>query len=149
MGNCVEITKKLFSNYCYYSVMWVVIELNFNAAWHFKGVINGNLKWPQVLNWYSKRNLKIKSWQEKNYYNNCPSLWVLKTILITLIYFLQEIGIFMGCLIERMTVESNKMDCRVTASDLKRISKLFKDAILKCRHWVSTTLFVEDEGCVT
>ncbi|XP_048100579.1 thyroid adenoma-associated protein homolog isoform X2 [Alosa alosa] len=54
---------------------------------------------------------------------------------------LKEIGIFMGSLIEMMADESNKMDHLVTAGDMKRMSKLFKDIILKCRHWGAV------EGC--
>ncbi|XP_062399718.1 uncharacterized protein LOC134089302 isoform X2 [Sardina pilchardus] len=54
---------------------------------------------------------------------------------------LKEIGIFMGSLVEMMADESNKLDHFVTEGDMKRMSKLFKDIILKCRHWGAV------EGC--
>ncbi|XP_031425898.1 thyroid adenoma-associated protein homolog isoform X2 [Clupea harengus] len=55
---------------------------------------------------------------------------------------LKEIGIFLGSLVERMVAGGpNKLDHSVTAHDMKRMAKLYKDIILKCRHWGAV------EGC--
>ncbi|XP_066509917.1 tRNA (32-2'-O)-methyltransferase regulator THADA-like [Hoplias malabaricus] len=52
---------------------------------------------------------------------------------------LKEIGIFLGLLVERIL--SCKETHLLTVEELQRASKLFKDIILKCRHWGAV------EGC--
>lgn len=50
---------------------------------------------------------------------------------------LKEIGIFLGYLVERI----QSLSWRLTVEELKGASKVFKDIILKCRHWGAV------EGC--
>ncbi|XP_065106767.2 tRNA (32-2'-O)-methyltransferase regulator THADA isoform X2 [Paramisgurnus dabryanus] len=50
---------------------------------------------------------------------------------------LKEIGIFLGYLVEKI----QSLPWRLTVEELKRTSKVFKDIILKCRHWGAV------EGC--
>ncbi|XP_039515699.1 thyroid adenoma-associated protein homolog isoform X2 [Pimephales promelas] len=53
---------------------------------------------------------------------------------------LKEIGIFLGSLVERIL----SLDCKelaLTEGELRMASKVFKDIILKCRHWGAV------EGC--
>ncbi|KAM4616330.1 tRNA (32-2'-O)-methyltransferase regulator THADA [Polymixia lowei] len=54
---------------------------------------------------------------------------------------LKEIGIFLGCLVERILNESRPSEGLLTIEDLRRASKVFKDILLKCRHWGAV------EGC--
>ncbi|XP_051979593.1 thyroid adenoma-associated protein homolog [Xyrauchen texanus] len=51
---------------------------------------------------------------------------------------LKEIGIFLGSLVERILCEDFTL---LTVEELRRASKVFKDIILKCRHWGAV------EGC--
>nr|XP_046243358.1 thyroid adenoma-associated protein homolog [Scatophagus argus] len=54
---------------------------------------------------------------------------------------LKEIGIFLGCLVEKILSESKPSKCLLTKEDLMRASKVFKNILLKCRHWGAV------EGC--
>uniref|UniRef100_UPI003AAEFBF2 tRNA (32-2'-O)-methyltransferase regulator THADA n=1 Tax=Centroberyx gerrardi TaxID=166262 RepID=UPI003AAEFBF2 len=54
---------------------------------------------------------------------------------------LKEIGIFLGSLVERILAESKPTESLLTTEDLRRASKVFKDILLKCRHWGAV------EGC--
>ncbi|XP_014874014.1 thyroid adenoma-associated protein homolog isoform X1 [Poecilia latipinna] len=55
---------------------------------------------------------------------------------------LQETGIFLGSLVEKVLKESKKhSECLLTKRDLVRASDIFKDILLKCRHWGAV------EGC--
>ncbi|KAM6964965.1 tRNA (32-2'-O)-methyltransferase regulator THADA [Aplochiton taeniatus] len=54
---------------------------------------------------------------------------------------LKEIGIFLGSLVERILVESRQVECGLSVEEMKRASKVFKDILLKCRHWGAV------EGC--
>ncbi|XP_072521074.1 tRNA (32-2'-O)-methyltransferase regulator THADA [Salminus brasiliensis] len=54
---------------------------------------------------------------------------------------LKEIGIFLGSLVERILSLCCKNTPLLTVKELQRASKLFKDIILKCRHWGAV------EGC--
>uniref|UniRef100_UPI0037E75B27 tRNA (32-2'-O)-methyltransferase regulator THADA n=1 Tax=Semicossyphus pulcher TaxID=241346 RepID=UPI0037E75B27 len=54
---------------------------------------------------------------------------------------LKEIGIFLGSLVEKILTESKPNDCPLTNEDLMRASKVFKNILLKCRHWGAV------EGC--
>ncbi|XP_054904834.1 thyroid adenoma-associated protein homolog [Poeciliopsis prolifica] len=55
---------------------------------------------------------------------------------------LKETGIFLGSLVEKVLKESKKhSECLLTKLDLMRASDIFKDIILKCRHWGAV------EGC--
>ncbi|XP_076846062.1 tRNA (32-2'-O)-methyltransferase regulator THADA isoform X2 [Brachyhypopomus gauderio] len=53
---------------------------------------------------------------------------------------LKEIGIFLGSLVERI-LSVTCMNTLLTVEDVQRASKVFKDIILKCRHWGAV------EGC--
>ncbi|KAM7018971.1 tRNA (32-2'-O)-methyltransferase regulator THADA [Tautogolabrus adspersus] len=54
---------------------------------------------------------------------------------------LKEIGIFLGSLVEKIRTESKPNQCPLTKEDLMRASKVFKNILLKCRHWGAV------EGC--
>ncbi|XP_015461736.3 thyroid adenoma-associated protein homolog [Astyanax mexicanus] len=54
---------------------------------------------------------------------------------------LKEIGIFLGSLVERILSVSCKNTPLLTVKDLHGASRVFKDIILKCRHWGAV------EGC--
>uniref|UniRef100_A0A3P9QEL2 Si:ch211-225b11.4 n=1 Tax=Poecilia reticulata TaxID=8081 RepID=A0A3P9QEL2_POERE len=55
---------------------------------------------------------------------------------------LKETGIFLGLLVEKVLKESKKHSERLlTKRDLVRASDVFKDILLKCRHWGAV------EGC--
>ncbi|XP_062273526.1 tRNA (32-2'-O)-methyltransferase regulator THADA [Scomber scombrus] len=54
---------------------------------------------------------------------------------------LKEIGIFLGSLVERILTESKPSKCLLKIEDLIRASKVFKNILLKCRHWGAV------EGC--
>ncbi|XP_060763342.1 tRNA (32-2'-O)-methyltransferase regulator THADA isoform X2 [Neoarius graeffei] len=54
---------------------------------------------------------------------------------------LKEIGIFLGSLVERILSLTYKDRTLLTVEDLQKASKVFKDIILKCRHWGAV------EGC--
>ncbi|XP_070759925.1 tRNA (32-2'-O)-methyltransferase regulator THADA [Enoplosus armatus] len=54
---------------------------------------------------------------------------------------LKEIGIFLGSLVETILTESKLSKCLLTKEDLMRASKVFKNILLKCRHWGAV------EGC--
>ncbi|XP_056135401.1 thyroid adenoma-associated protein homolog [Lampris incognitus] len=54
---------------------------------------------------------------------------------------LKEIGIFLGSLVERIIAESKPTKHLLKIDDLKRASKIFKDILLRCRHWGAV------EGC--
>ncbi|TNM89604.1 hypothetical protein fugu_003838 [Takifugu bimaculatus] len=54
---------------------------------------------------------------------------------------LKEIGIFLGSLVETMLSESKSSKCCLTKEDLWRASQIFKNILLKCRHWGAV------EGC--
>ncbi|KAM9447169.1 tRNA (32-2'-O)-methyltransferase regulator THADA isoform 2-T2 [Clarias gariepinus] len=54
---------------------------------------------------------------------------------------LKEIGIFLGSLVERILSTTHKDMTLLTVEDLQKASKVFKDIILKCRHWGAV------EGC--
>ncbi|XP_067295363.1 tRNA (32-2'-O)-methyltransferase regulator THADA isoform X1 [Pseudorasbora parva] len=53
---------------------------------------------------------------------------------------LKEIGIFLGSLVERI-LSLHCKELTLTVEELRRASKVFKDIILKCRHWGAV------EGC--
>ncbi|KAF5901036.1 thyroid adenoma-associated protein isoform X1, partial [Clarias magur] len=54
---------------------------------------------------------------------------------------LKEVGIFLGSLVERILSTTHKDKTLLTVEDLQKASKVFKDIILKCRHWGAV------EGC--
>ncbi|GAA6224743.1 thyroid adenoma-associated protein homolog isoform X1 [Lates japonicus] len=54
---------------------------------------------------------------------------------------LKEIGIFLGSLVEKILSESKPSKFLLGKEDLKRASKVFKNILLKCRHWGAV------EGC--
>ncbi|KAI4884419.1 hypothetical protein NFI96_026372 [Prochilodus magdalenae] len=54
---------------------------------------------------------------------------------------LKETGIFLGALVERILSVTCKEMPLLTVEELRRASKVFKDIILKCRHWGAV------EGC--
>ncbi|XP_041793146.1 thyroid adenoma-associated protein homolog isoform X2 [Chelmon rostratus] len=54
---------------------------------------------------------------------------------------LKEIGIFLGSLVEKILTESKPSNCLLTKEDLMTASKVFKNILLKCRHWGAV------EGC--
>ncbi|XP_058231705.1 thyroid adenoma-associated protein homolog isoform X2 [Hemibagrus wyckioides] len=54
---------------------------------------------------------------------------------------LKEIGIFLGSLVERIQSLTHRDRTLLTVEDLQKASKVFKDIILKCRHWGAV------EGC--
>ncbi|KAJ7994291.1 hypothetical protein DPEC_G00264360 [Dallia pectoralis] len=54
---------------------------------------------------------------------------------------LKEIGIFLGSLVERILSEAKPTESYLTLEDLKRASRVFKNVLLKCRHWGAV------EGC--
>ncbi|KAJ8286052.1 hypothetical protein GJAV_G00034000 [Gymnothorax javanicus] len=54
---------------------------------------------------------------------------------------LKEIGIFLGCFVERAMTSSSFLESALTAEFLKRAAAVFKDILLKCRHWGAV------EGC--
>uniref|UniRef100_A0A8C5ALD0 Thyroid adenoma-associated protein homolog n=1 Tax=Gadus morhua TaxID=8049 RepID=A0A8C5ALD0_GADMO len=54
---------------------------------------------------------------------------------------LKGVGIFLGLLVERLLAEGKPEACLLTTEDLKRGSKVFKNILLKCRHWGAV------EGC--
>ncbi|KAI1900979.1 hypothetical protein AGOR_G00055410 [Albula goreensis] len=54
---------------------------------------------------------------------------------------LKEIGIFLGCLVENALATPKSVELVLNAEFLKRTSKVFKDILLKCRHWGAV------EGC--
>ncbi|XP_020513692.2 tRNA (32-2'-O)-methyltransferase regulator THADA [Labrus bergylta] len=54
---------------------------------------------------------------------------------------LKEIGIFLGSLVEKIRAESKPDQCPLTKEDLMRASRVFKNILLKCRHWGAV------EGC--
>uniref|UniRef100_A0A3Q2QTY6 Si:ch211-225b11.4 n=1 Tax=Fundulus heteroclitus TaxID=8078 RepID=A0A3Q2QTY6_FUNHE len=51
---------------------------------------------------------------------------------------LKEAGVFLGSLVEKVLKESRQL---LTKQDLMRASEVFKDILLKCRHWGAV------EGC--
>ncbi|XP_016143827.1 uncharacterized protein [Sinocyclocheilus grahami] len=53
---------------------------------------------------------------------------------------LKEIGIFLGSLVERI-LSLHCKDLTLSVEELRKASKVFKDIILKCRHWGAV------EGC--
>ncbi|XP_030647585.1 thyroid adenoma-associated protein homolog [Chanos chanos] len=54
---------------------------------------------------------------------------------------LKEIGIFLGSLVERMLSVFKEGGRLWTTKEMKRVSKVFRDILLKCRHWGAV------EGC--
>ncbi|KAM4576646.1 tRNA (32-2'-O)-methyltransferase regulator THADA isoform 1-T1 [Odontesthes bonariensis] len=55
---------------------------------------------------------------------------------------LKEVGILLGSLVEKLLTDSKQLsDCLLTKQDLVRASKVFKNILLKCRHWGAV------EGC--
>uniref|UniRef100_A0A1A7Z6S5 Uncharacterized protein n=1 Tax=Iconisemion striatum TaxID=60296 RepID=A0A1A7Z6S5_9TELE len=55
---------------------------------------------------------------------------------------LKEIGVFLGSLVEKVLTEAKQGgECLLTKPDLTRAAKVFKDILLKCRHWGAV------EGC--
>ncbi|KAI5613059.1 thyroid adenoma-associated protein-like isoform X3, partial [Silurus asotus] len=54
---------------------------------------------------------------------------------------LKEIGIFLGLLVEKILLITREDRTWLTVEDLQKVSKVFKDIILKCRHWGAV------EGC--
>ncbi|KAL2092807.1 hypothetical protein ACEWY4_012605 [Coilia grayii] len=54
---------------------------------------------------------------------------------------LKEMGTFLGSLVERLSNPAQSVHHPLTAGDLRKVSKVFKDIILKCRHWGAV------EGC--
>lgn len=48
----------------------------------------------------------------------------------------QEVGILLGSLVEKILSESQTSKCLLATEDLRRASKVFKNILLKCRHWV-------------
>ncbi|XP_041644080.1 thyroid adenoma-associated protein homolog [Cheilinus undulatus] len=54
---------------------------------------------------------------------------------------LKEIGIFLGSLVEKILTESKPNQCPLTKDDLRRAVKVFKNILLRCRHWGAV------EGC--
>ncbi|XP_033946263.1 tRNA (32-2'-O)-methyltransferase regulator THADA [Pseudochaenichthys georgianus] len=54
---------------------------------------------------------------------------------------LKDIGIFLGSLVAKILTESKPSKCLLTKEDLKRASGVFKNILLKCRHWGAV------EGC--
>ncbi|XP_058491311.1 thyroid adenoma-associated protein homolog [Solea solea] len=54
---------------------------------------------------------------------------------------LKEIGIFLGSLVEKILSESKPSKRLVEKEDLVQASKIFKNILLKCRHWGAV------EGC--
>ncbi|XP_030000291.1 thyroid adenoma-associated protein homolog [Sphaeramia orbicularis] len=54
---------------------------------------------------------------------------------------LKETGIFLGSLVEQILTKSKPNKCPLTKADLIRASKVFKNILLKCRHWGAV------EGC--
>ncbi|XP_034026181.1 thyroid adenoma-associated protein homolog [Thalassophryne amazonica] len=56
---------------------------------------------------------------------------------------LKEIGILIGSLVEKILSDSKPNLCLLTLEDLIKASKIFKDILLKCRHWGAV------EGCCT
>uniref|UniRef100_A0A3Q1FE64 Si:ch211-225b11.4 n=1 Tax=Acanthochromis polyacanthus TaxID=80966 RepID=A0A3Q1FE64_9TELE len=55
---------------------------------------------------------------------------------------LKEIGILLGSLVEKILAETKEPSkCLLTQEDLMRASKVFKNILLKCRHWGAV------EGC--
>ncbi|XP_051278992.1 thyroid adenoma-associated protein homolog [Dicentrarchus labrax] len=54
---------------------------------------------------------------------------------------LKEIGILLGSLVEKILTESKSSKCPLTKDDLMRASNIFKNILLKCRHWGAV------EGC--
>lgn len=61
--------------------------------------------------------------------------WV--SLLLAFVCSGQEIGIFLGLLVDKVLTESKPSECLLTKDDLRRAAKVFKDILLKCRHWVS------------
>ncbi|XP_034398095.1 thyroid adenoma-associated protein homolog isoform X2 [Cyclopterus lumpus] len=54
---------------------------------------------------------------------------------------LKEVGNLLGSLVEKILTESKPSKCLLTKEDLTRASKVFKNILLKCRHWGAV------EGC--
>ncbi|XP_029018026.1 thyroid adenoma-associated protein homolog isoform X2 [Betta splendens] len=54
---------------------------------------------------------------------------------------LKEIGIFLGLLVEKLLIKSGPNGCLLTEQDLKRAAEIFRNILLKCRHWGAV------EGC--
>ncbi|KAM6930999.1 tRNA (32-2'-O)-methyltransferase regulator THADA [Xenentodon cancila] len=55
---------------------------------------------------------------------------------------LKEIGIFLGSLVEKILTEAKQpSECLLAKHDLMRASKVFRNILLKCRHWGAV------EGC--
>nr|XP_057925831.1 thyroid adenoma-associated protein homolog isoform X2 [Doryrhamphus excisus] len=54
---------------------------------------------------------------------------------------LKETGILLGSLVERILSESKPATCFLTKQQLRRASDIFKNILLKCRHWGAV------EGC--
>ncbi|XP_074526959.1 tRNA (32-2'-O)-methyltransferase regulator THADA isoform X2 [Halichoeres trimaculatus] len=54
---------------------------------------------------------------------------------------LKEIGIFLGSLVEKLLAGTKPNQHPLTKEDLMRASKVFKNILLKCRHWGAV------EGC--
>uniref|UniRef100_A0AAQ4RRM0 Si:ch211-225b11.4 n=1 Tax=Gasterosteus aculeatus aculeatus TaxID=481459 RepID=A0AAQ4RRM0_GASAC len=54
---------------------------------------------------------------------------------------LKEVGILLGSLVEKILSESQTSKCLLATEDLRRASKVFKNILLKCRHWGAV------EGC--
>uniref|UniRef100_A0A3B4GEH6 Thyroid adenoma-associated protein homolog n=1 Tax=Pundamilia nyererei TaxID=303518 RepID=A0A3B4GEH6_9CICH len=51
---------------------------------------------------------------------------------------LKEIGIFLGSLVEKILTQSKQPSkCLLTKQDLIKAAEIFKNILLKCRHWVS------------
>lgn len=62
---------------------------------------------------------------------------VVPRLIFAFVFSHQEIGIFLGSLVEKILTESKPSRCLLTKEDLLRASKVFKNILLKCRHWVS------------
>ncbi|KAM8885353.1 tRNA (32-2'-O)-methyltransferase regulator THADA isoform 2-T2 [Spinachia spinachia] len=54
---------------------------------------------------------------------------------------LKEVGILLGSLVEKILSEFKASKCLLAKEDLRRASKVFKNILLKCRHWGAV------EGC--
>lgn len=54
------------------------------------------------------------------------------------VFSFQAIGVFLGSFVEKILTEAKQPnECLLTKQDLMRASKVFKNILLKCRHWVS------------
>lgn len=61
-------------------------------------------------------------------------------MVFVFVYLLQEIGIFVGSLVEKLLGESKPSKCYLTKEDLWRAAQIFRNILLQCRHWVSAVM---------